>query len=101
MGLLDTFRQWVMPTALLPDISPTPDAPVVVIAPITVPETDETPVLRYKDQTWVQQGEPNAKGILTFARDVVVNGKIAQSSVSVCVADLERTGNVYTLQGRT
>lgn len=98
MGLLDIFTKW---RTTAPEIAAAPMVDQIVVAPITVPETEETPVLRFKDQTWVQQGEPTDKGIITFARDVVVNGKIAQSSVSVRVADLERTGNVYTLQGRT
>ena len=98
MGLLDLFAKWRIPA---PELAAAPAVDPIVIAPITVPDHDLTPVLVHKNHQWVQQGEVTEKGLVTFARDVVVAGKIAQSSITVREADLLKTGHVYTLNGQS
>lgn len=70
--------------------------PTPVVRKVTPP-----PMLQFRGFLWVQKGTEDARGRLTFVRDVVVDGRIVQTEVQLLASDLSRhSDGTFFLGGR-
>lgn len=70
--------------------------PTPVVRKITPP-----PMLQFRGFLWVQKGTEDARGRLTFVRDVVVNGRVVQTEVQLVASDLSQAADgTFFLGGR-
>jgi len=78
--------------------------PVTVLGVVTQPPREpahETRTLRFRDALWHQHGEPSPLGIVTFVREIAVNGRAVHDEVQLHGEDLARQADgVWTLNGR-
>jgi hypothetical protein len=85
-------------------VAPEEAAPVVLglqEAPAVRAEPLMGAVLRFRGYHWVQQGEADVRGRVTFVREAAVDGRAVLVEAQVCVADLERQADgTMTLRGR-
>lgn len=80
------------PTVLGLEVPP----PMPVVRKVTPP-----PMLQFRGFLWVQKGTEDARGRLTFVRDVVVNGRVVQTEVQLVASDLSQAADgTFFLGGR-
>lgn len=81
-------------------LEPAPVVLGVVLSEEPVPPLTGA-VLRFRGYDWVQRGESDGKGRVTFVREAAVDGRPVLVEAQVCVADLERQSDgTMTLRGR-
>jgi hypothetical protein len=88
------------PALELPAHAPTPTALGLTVQ---APATEVAPplgTLHFRGHRWLQVGPADARGIVTFVREVAVDGRAVQSELRVNAADLTFNGTTYTLNGR-
>lgn len=101
------LRGWVRQTlwkAAVPTVVVPP--PVHAVLGVTTEPSRAVPVLtgrriRFKELEWVQRDGPDRQGLVTFVRDIVVNGRVVQSELQVHEADLTQLPDgTWALHGR-
>lgn len=84
--------------------APALERPAPIVLGLTVQEPIVAPValrtLAFRGQTWQQQTPADGNGIVTFTREVAVNGRPVLSELRVREADLMPRGDTYHLYGR-
>lgn len=70
-------------------------------APKPTPKGAPVATLAFRGFEWVQRGDADEKGRITFARQVAVDGRVAETEVTVMARDLTQLADgTYTLGGR-
>ena len=96
--------QLLRPTRAVHDQTPLPIAGAPAVLGLTITEpVPITPALRtmaFRGQMWVQSEPANGAGIVTFTREVSVDGRAVSSELRVHERDLVARGDVFFLEGR-
>ncbi len=71
---------------------------------LEAPRPEPVPPARtlwFRGTAWQQQGTPSQQGLVTFVREIAVNGRPVQDTVQVHAADLtQRPDGMWALTGR-
>ena len=98
---LTWWRQLVRP-------EPIPPTPSLLVEPAVLGVTMTEPVviapsyrtMAFRGQTWLQHEPADASGVVTFTREVSVDGRAVQSELRVHERDLVARGDIYFIEGR-